>query len=74
MPDFVLSRYKSSVRLYELFAIARKTVALFLSVFLASGSVQRQALAMLGMGVISFLLHCRLLPYDGKLDRRSSVI
>ena len=33
-----------------------------------------EALAMLGMVVISFLLHCRLLPYDGKLDRRSSVI
>lgn len=63
-PDFVLSRYKGSVRLYELVAIARKTTALFLSVFLASGSVQRQAHGMLGMVVISFLLHCRLLPYD----------
>ena len=62
--DFMLSRYKASVRLYELVAFVRKTLAVFLGVFLAEKNVQIQARAMLGMVLVSFLLHCRLLPYD----------
>ena len=68
--DFILSRYKGGARFYEILQMMRKAIAVVISVFLSKHSIEVQAMAMLLMVLISFILHIRLRPYD---DQNSSV-
>jgi len=65
-----LSRYKGGARFYEILQMMRKAIAVVISVFLSKHSIEVQAMAMLLMVLISFILHIRLRPYD---DQNSSV-
>ena len=59
----ILSRYKGSMRNYELVSMLRKTTAVLISVFL-SRTTELQAFAMLSMVLFSFAMHLQLQPYD----------
>lgn len=50
--------------------MVRKTVAVFISVFLSRRPVSTQAWAMMVVVLLSFAFHVRIRPYD---DQNSSV-